>query len=104
MISPRSDIPCSSSSVNYNVTLSRGAKAGQFYKLDNVPTMEGCVEHCCNAKKCDIAFVISKKCYLVSCHNKDSCKIKRSENTKYETSLAIMPRFHNKNFSIGKWQ
>lgn len=101
MFSPRSDIPCTSSSVNYNVTLSQGAKAGQYYKLDGVPSIGGCVDHCCNAKKCDIAFVISKKCYLVSCRSKDSCKIKKSENAKYETSLAIMPRFHNKNPSVG---
>lgn len=101
LISPRSDIPCASSSVNYNVTLSKGTKAGRFYKLDDVTNMEGCLEHCCKAKKCDVAFVVSNKCYLVGCHDKESCKIKRSENAKLQTSLAVVPRFHSKKSSIG---
>lgn len=88
--------PCGKSSVNYNVTLAKGAKAGTYYKMATVDKMDDCIGHCCGSKRCDIAFMVKKNCYLVKCHNSDSCELKRSENSKFDTMLSMVSKTKGK--------
>lgn len=76
--------------MNYNVTLSKGAKAGKYYKMVGIKEMDGCVKHCCGSKRCDVAFMVNKNCYLVKCHNSDSCDLKKSDNPKFDTMLSMV--------------
>ncbi|XP_022802620.1 uncharacterized protein LOC111340100 [Stylophora pistillata] len=84
--------PCRKSSVNYNVTLSKGAKAGKYYKMIGIKEMDRCVKHCCGSKRCDVAFMVNKNCYLVKCHNSDSCDLKKSDNSKFDTMLSVVSK------------
>lgn len=86
------DTPCRKSSVNYNVTLTRGAKAGTYYKMAGAKMMDDCVGHCCRSKRCDVAFMVNKNCYLVKCHDSDSCELKRSDNPKFDTMLSVVSK------------
>jgi len=78
--------------VNYNVTLSKGAKAGKYYKIAGINKMDECVVHCCGSKRCDVAFMVNKNCYLVKCFNSDSCALKQSDNPKFDTMLSVMSK------------
>ena len=88
--------PCGKSSVNYNVTLAKGAKAGTYYKMATVDKMDDCIGHCCGSKRCDVAFMVNKNCYLVKCHDSDSCELKRSENPKFDTMLSMVSKTKGK--------
>lgn len=88
--------PCRKSSVNYNVTLSRGAKAGKYYKISSIDNMDDCVSNCCRSKRCDVAFMVNKNCYLVKCHNSDSCELKQSDNSKFDTVLSVVSKSNSK--------
>lgn len=88
--------PCRKSSVNYNVTLSKGAKAGKYYKMSSIDNMDDCVSNCCRSKRCDVAFMVNKNCYLVNCHNSDSCELKQSDNSKFDTMLSVVSKSNSK--------
>ena len=36
--------------------------------------MADCMRKCCDSTKCDVAYFMEKKCYQVSCSNKDACR------------------------------
>ena len=82
--------------MNYNVTLSKGAKAGKYYKMTSIDNMDECVGHCCRSKICDVAFMVNKNCYLVKCHNSDSCELKQSDNPKFDTMLSMVSKSNTK--------
>lgn len=84
--------PCRKSAVNYNVTLSKGAKAGKYYKMVGIHKMDECVGHCCGSKRCDVAFMVNKNCYLVKCLNSGSCDLKKSDNPKFDTMLSVVSK------------
>ncbi|XP_020601860.1 uncharacterized protein LOC110040941 [Orbicella faveolata] len=84
--------PCKKSAVNYNVTLSKGAKAGKYYKMAGINKMDECLGHCCGSRRCDVAFMVNKNCYLVKCFNSDSCALKQSDNPKFDTMLSVVSK------------
>lgn len=84
--------PCKKSAVNYNVTLSKGAKAGKYYKMAEINKMDECLGHCCGSRRCDVAFMVNKNCYLVKCFNSDSCALKQSDNPKFDTMLSVVSK------------
>ena len=88
--------PCRKSAVNYNVTLSKGAKAGKYYKMAGINKMDECLGHCCGSKRCDVAFMVNKNCYLVKCFNSDSCALKQSDNPKFDTMLSVVSKSNAK--------
>ena len=88
--------PCRKSAVNYNVTLSKGAKAGKYYKMTGINKMDECLGHCCGSKRCDVAFMVNKNCYLVKCFNSDSCALKQSDNPKFDTMLSVVSKSNTK--------
>jgi len=94
--------PCRKTAVNYNVTLSKGAKAGKYYKIAGINKMDECVVHCCGSKRCDVAFMVNKNCYLVKCFNSDSCALKQSDNPKFDTMLSVMSKTKAKMKGEGK--
>ena len=34
--------------------------------------------------------MVNKNCYLVKCHNSDSCDLKKSDNPKFDTMLSMV--------------
>ena len=82
--------------MNYNVTLTKGPKAGKFYKMAGIHKMDDCLGHCCGSKRCDVAFMVNKNCYLVKCFNSDSCVLKQSDNPKFDTMLSVVSKSNAK--------
>ena len=54
--------------------------------------MDECLGHCCGSKRCDVAFMVNKNCYLVKCFNSDSCALKQSDNPKFDTMLSVVSK------------
>ena len=64
--------------------------------MATVDKIDDCIGHCCGSKSCDVAFMVNKNCYLVKCHNSDSCELKRSENPKFDTMLSVVSKTKGK--------
>ena len=65
---------CSQSTIQQNVTLKGGIRAGYFRKLAQYVAMQLCVDLCCEEKGCDVAFMSGKNCFGVQCFSEDQCQ------------------------------
>ena len=74
------------------VTLRGGVNAGSFIDTGVVRNIEQCVNHCCEATKCDVAFMITKRCFLVTCLSFQLCESVPVRNVDYFTELVHMSR------------
>ena len=95
-------INCHRSKVDYNVTLAEGRNAGSFVKANRtIKTMKKCLQHCCQMKGCDVAFLNNNNCYSVKCRTLDSCAptLNKDENVSTAISYVAKPRA---SFTSGK--
>lgn len=60
--------------------------------MAGIDKMDECLGHCCGSKRCDVAFMVNKNCYLVKCFNSDSCALKQSDNPKFDTMLSVVSK------------
>ena len=74
------------------VTLRGGVNAGSFIDTGVVTKIEQCVNHCCQATNCDVAFMITKRCFLVTCLSFQLCESVPVRNGDYFTELVHMSR------------
>ena len=84
---------CSKLSVTntiYNVTLRGGIKAGNFTDKGVVKNMGECSAFCCADERCNVAFLIRDNCFLVSCKDYDSCKMKPALSEYYHPRMAFV--------------
>lgn len=92
--STKSDKPgkkeCDKAKVLNNVTLKGGKKAGKFKNHGDVKGMDECQDICCKDKKCQVAFMLGKTCYSVTCKNKDLCEHTKAPPTDYNPQLAYV--------------
>lgn len=54
--------------------------------------MAKCMEKCCESKECDVAYMVEKKCYSVSCSSRDDCKpvtVKASKKTPLISAMIM---------------
>ena len=47
-------------------------------RIENVDSMDECVDKCCKVKDCDIALLDSRKCYAVNCAHEDACRVRHT--------------------------
>ena len=50
------------------------------------------MEKCCDSKDCDLAYMIEKKCYSVSCSRKEDCRpvsVKASKKTPLISAMVM---------------
>ena len=76
----KEDRTCNIKEIAQNVTLHSGMDAGIFKphgKIDNITT---CAQLCCQDRLCDIAVVMTDRCYTVQCFSAKDCESKESEN------------------------
>ena len=83
---------CSTGDVYYNYTLSSSLKAGSFTKEKKAKTMNDCIYHCCSKRACDVAFMVKDSCFLVQCHNKQSCRSRPAHSSSFNPRLAYISR------------
>ena len=81
---------CAKAKVLNNVTLKGGKKAGTFNNHGDVVRMDDCQRICCEDKKCNVAFMLGKTCYSVTCKTKDLCDHTKAPPTDYNPQLAYV--------------
>lgn len=81
---------CDKAKILDNVTLKGGKKAGKFNNHGDVKGMEQCQDICCKDKKCNVAFMLDKTCYSVTCKNKDLCQHTKAPPTDFNPQLSYL--------------
>lgn len=81
---------CTKSKIMHNVTLRGGIASGIFKDKGILYNMQKCVQICCNAKKCHVAFMISGHCFSVTCKNQSLCEVVSARRTKYNSYIAYI--------------
>ena len=66
---------CYPAKIHKGVSLRYGTHSGEFYDYGEIGDMRMCVDLCCKDKKCDVAFMIGKTCYTISCSSFDFCQM-----------------------------
>ena len=54
--------------------------------------IDDCINTCCDSKKCDVAFVVQKTCYMVECYSKESCGIQQANELSLGTVLSVVAK------------
>ena len=74
------------------MTLRGGLKAGNFTDVGKVDDMVICTKLCCVAEKCDLAMMINRSCFLVSCYTMQLCQVVKAISNTYQPSVAYVMR------------
>ena len=83
---------CGYGNLEKEATLRGGVNAGSFLDAGLVSNIEQCADHCCNSIKCDVAFMIMKRCFLVMCFSSRLCESIPARNADYFTELVHVSR------------
>lgn len=76
---------CPHNEIMYNVKLMGGLKAGKFTDIGKVKSIKTCIRYCCESKvqPCDLAFMLSDRCYLVKCYSEERCQALPARNSEH---------------------
>ena len=84
-----------------NVTLFGGYGAGNFTYQPTVTDMRTCKKICCQTDSCNLAFIVQKKCYTVSCFSKTRCQaVKASQSERFDPRIVYITRSRSNNSFI----
>ena len=70
---------CGIKEMAQNVSLKSGMNAGNFKLHKTVHNITSCTERCCEDPLCDIAVIMTNRCYTVQCYSPKDCESKESE-------------------------
>ena len=73
---------CYQAKIHKGVSLKYGTRSGEFYDYGEIGDMRMCVDLCCKDKKCDVAFMVGKTCYTISCSSFDFCQMVPSTKSR----------------------
>ena len=90
---------CPHSSIEHSVGLRRGLKTGNFSYIGELLDINACLEACCHAPDCDIAFMLDQSCYTVNCTNELACRSVPYRQHQYSTKAVFVTRRFNKRTS-----
>ena len=77
----------------YNSADLKGAlNAGNFLDRGPVTNILQCMEMCCLFKTCDLAYMISGRCYLVECYSTDLCGVVRKSLSALAPTIGMVVR------------
>ncbi|XP_078382003.1 uncharacterized protein LOC144664683 isoform X2 [Oculina patagonica] len=98
---------CPHNEIMYNVKLMGGLKAGKFTDIGKVKSIKTCIRYCCEAKvqPCDLAFMLSDRCYLVKCYSEDRCQAIPAaaiDHTFKQKMAFVAPWLYEKNKKVVK--
>lgn len=83
---------CLSSPISYNVTLRNGIRSGYFRDQGRVENMGVCIQKCCDAEDCDVAFLLKQRCYLVTCYTKKGCETVPARHSLFRPRVSHVQR------------
>lgn len=72
---PVMDVKCKYGNVYEFTDLKGGLASGNFIDRGITNSIQTCMELCCAYRTCDLAYVISARCYLVECYSTNLCSI-----------------------------
>ena len=81
---------CTNSEIMYNVTLRGGITSGTFRDRGVLPNMQECLRICCVAKSCDLAFMLSNRCFSVTCKKQTLCEVVTARSSGYKPQIAYI--------------
>lgn len=85
---------CRAGKVFKEVTLKGGINAGTYKDVGSVQSMEECSSKCCEFAACDLAFMLSSRCYLVGCSEGKNCQIQKAKPSPYHPSVTYIERWN----------
>ncbi|KAK3699590.1 hypothetical protein QZH41_014302, partial [Actinostola sp. cb2023] len=88
------DSPCLKTAIIFNVTLSSGINSGKFTDHGTVSDMASCQQKCCDMSRCDVTFMVGKRCLSVTCHKEENCLWVPVSNTKHQLQLSYVTSPH----------
>ena len=74
----------------YNVTLRLGIKAGKFTDKGRQKGMSECIRTCGKEPSCDLAFMLGKQCFAVTCNKGESCHTKPTFSKFFNPQIAYV--------------
>ena len=83
---------CLNSPISYNVTLRNGIRSGYFRDQGRVENMGVCIQKCCGAEDCDVAFLLKQRCYLVTCYTKKGCQTVPARHSLFRPRVSHVQR------------
>lgn len=79
----------------HNVTLKLGIKAGTFESRGRQKNMTECIKSCGKTVSCDLAFMLGKQCFSVSCSKgQEFCQTKSAYSQYYNPQIAFVKHRH----------
>ena len=78
--------------ISNNVTLHSGMDAGNFKIHGKSNNITNCAELCCQDQLCDIALIMTGRCYTVQCYSMEDCQSKTSENKAPDIVIAYIDK------------
>ena len=85
---------CRPGKVFKEVTLKGGINAGTYKDVGSVQSMEECSSKCCEFAACDLAFMLSSRCYLVGCSEGKNCQTQKAKPSPYHPSVSYIERWN----------
>ncbi|PFX33506.1 hypothetical protein AWC38_SpisGene1570 [Stylophora pistillata] len=74
------DDKCNIRRITNNTTLYSGMDAGKFKLHGKSKGISACARLCCQDRLCDIAVIMTDRCYTVQCYSMEDCQSKTSES------------------------
>jgi len=66
---------CDHGPITTNVALKHELRAGKFWRLGIVDSMQQCIEMCCKKEDCEMAYMPGNHCYGVDCFSEKHCEV-----------------------------
>ena len=67
-----------------------GFNAGEITRHGIVQNETECLKYCCDDKKCNVAFLLKKHCYSVTCNDAYDCVIEHMKESWYSPRIALV--------------
>lgn len=84
------DLKCKHSNITNDKDLPNGIHNNNFTVVKDASTMAKCMEKCCDSKDCDLAYMVEKKCFSVSCSSKEDCRPVSVKASKKTPLISVM--------------
>lgn len=94
IVNPSMAGQCQPGKIFKEVTLKGGINAGTYKDVGSVKSMEECSGKCCEFAACDLAFMLSSRCYLVGCSEGKNCQIQKAKPSPYHPSVTYIERWN----------
>ncbi|XP_078367102.1 uncharacterized protein LOC144651095 isoform X2 [Oculina patagonica] len=94
---------CTIIEIANNTTLHSGMSAGNFKLHGKSNNITHCAELCCQDRLCDIALIMTDRCYTVQCYSMKDCQSKTDSEDKVSDIIVAYVDNPSKELNNGSW-